>query len=252
MKLWEKVFVLLAIISLTFSGVVGSGKVQAGQAHGKVNEIGGGVLGGIAGGIIGAQVGKGTGKVAAIIGGTLAGAALGSYVGGYMDRVDQEQMARTLETQPTGETTAWHNPDSGHEYQVTPVRTYKTAEGQYCREFTTQVKIGGKMEDAYGTACRMPDGSWQIQRRDPEVVVSEPSYTRDHSVQFQDRSRGQISSQYILVGPMPKGKIPRGHWPPPGLCRIWFPGYPPGQQPPPGNCAELSRQVPPGAWLISR
>jgi len=45
-------------------------------------------------------------------------------------------------------------------------------------------------------------------------------------------------------------KIPPGHMPPPGKCRIWFPGKPPGQQPPPGDCWELERQVPPGAWLI--
>jgi hypothetical protein len=45
-------------------------------------------------------------------------------------------------------------------------------------------------------------------------------------------------------------KIPPGHMPPPGKCRIWFPGKAPGQQPPPGDCWELERQVPPGAWLI--
>lgn len=44
--------------------------------------------------------------------------------------------------------------------------------------------------------------------------------------------------------------IPPGHLPPPGQCRIWYPGQPPGHQPPPGDCYELSRQVPPGAWLV--
>ena len=45
-------------------------------------------------------------------------------------------------------------------------------------------------------------------------------------------------------------RIPPGHMPPPGQCRIWLPGKPPGQQPPPGDCRELERQLPPGAWLI--
>ena len=45
-------------------------------------------------------------------------------------------------------------------------------------------------------------------------------------------------------------KIPPGHMPPPGKCRIWLPGTPPGKQPPPGNCRELKRNIPPGAWLI--
>ncbi|MBN2732241.1 MAG: hypothetical protein JXR26_07425 [Balneolaceae bacterium] len=45
-------------------------------------------------------------------------------------------------------------------------------------------------------------------------------------------------------------RIPPGHMPPPGSCRIWYKGTPPGKQPPPGDCYYLSRRVPPGAWLI--
>jgi len=44
--------------------------------------------------------------------------------------------------------------------------------------------------------------------------------------------------------------IPRGHWPPPGQCRIWFADRPPGQQPPPGSCKKLRKRVPPGAFLM--
>ena len=45
-------------------------------------------------------------------------------------------------------------------------------------------------------------------------------------------------------------RIPPGHLPPPGECRIWFEGRPPGHQPPPGSCRYLSRRVPPGAFLV--
>ncbi|MEZ5830829.1 MAG: hypothetical protein R3D05_06580 [Dongiaceae bacterium] len=45
-------------------------------------------------------------------------------------------------------------------------------------------------------------------------------------------------------------KIPPGHLPPPGQCRIWFPDRPPGHQPPPGPCHVLEHQVPPGAVLV--
>lgn len=41
--------------------------------------------------------------------------------------------------------------------------------------------------------------------------------------------------------------IPPGHRPPPGQCRVWYPGRPPGQQPPPRDCDVT---VPPGAVLI--
>ena len=44
--------------------------------------------------------------------------------------------------------------------------------------------------------------------------------------------------------------IPKGHYPPPGKCRVWYPDRPPGQQPPPGECAELRYRVPPGAVLV--
>ncbi|HET8985541.1 MAG TPA: hypothetical protein VFN03_07260 [Trueperaceae bacterium] len=45
-------------------------------------------------------------------------------------------------------------------------------------------------------------------------------------------------------------RIPPGHYPPPGMCRVWFPERPPGQQSAPGDCAVLERQVPSGAYLV--
>ena len=43
-----------------------------------------------------------------------------------------------------------------------PVRTVQQADGTYCREFQQTVTVGGRTEEAYGTACRQPDGSWKI------------------------------------------------------------------------------------------
>jgi hypothetical protein len=45
-------------------------------------------------------------------------------------------------------------------------------------------------------------------------------------------------------------KIPPGHMPPPGECRVWYPDLPPGKQPPPGECRKLERSVPRGAVLV--
>jgi len=59
-----------------------------------------------------------------------------------------------------------------------------------------------------------------------------------------------VAPPVAVVAPAPAVDIPKGHYPPPGSCRIWVPGVPPGQQSPPGSCAELSRRVPPGAVLV--
>lgn len=39
----------------------------------------------------------------------------------------------------------------------------------------------------------------------------------------------------------PAIRIPPGHLPPPGACRLWYVGRPPGHQPPPTSCARLFR-----------
>ena len=36
-------------------------------------------------------------------------------------------------------------------------------------------------------------------------------------------------------------RVPAGHLPPPGECRVWYDGRPPGQQPPPTDCASARR-----------
>jgi hypothetical protein len=46
---------------------------------------------------------------------------------------------------------------------VTPTSApYRTADGRYCREYTSTVMVGGQPQSSYGTACQMPDGSWHI------------------------------------------------------------------------------------------
>ena len=47
-------------------------------------------------------------------------------------------------------------------------------------------------------------------------------------------------------------KIPEGHLPPPGECRVWRPGVPPGQQPSPGPCDAVRAELTPGDWLLRR
>jgi len=130
-------------------------------------QIGGTLIGGTAGALAGSQIGSGRGQLAAVAIGTLAGAFLGNEAGKSLDRADRLTMQRTvhqsLETNRTGATATWNNPDTGHSGTVTPTRTVQTASGQFCREYQQTVTIGGKTESAYGTSCRQPDGAWRIQ-----------------------------------------------------------------------------------------
>lgn len=45
---------------------------------------------------------------------------------------------------------------------ATPVIASSSPVQGYCREYSGPVRIGGRIEQSYGTACLMPDGSWQI------------------------------------------------------------------------------------------
>jgi surface antigen len=129
-------------------------------------EAGGTALGGIGGAIIGSQVGGGTGRLVGVAIGTLAGALIGQEVGRSLDRADRQAMENTaqqaLEYNPTSRSATWRNPDSGHSGTVTPVKTYREPSGRYCREYTQTVMIEGEEHKAYGTACRRPDGNWEI------------------------------------------------------------------------------------------
>ena len=124
------------------------------------------LVGAVGGAVAGAQIGDGKGKVAAAAAGTLLGAFVGSKVGKWLDDVDMALLQQTqqtaLETAPSGTPSAWKNPDSGNSGEVTPQRTYQDASGAYCREFQQTITVGGNTEQAYGTACRQPDGTWKI------------------------------------------------------------------------------------------
>lgn len=121
----------------------------------------GGAIGGAAGGYVGSKLGKGEGKLATTAAGAVIGFIIGQNVGRSMDQVDVRCTGHVLEAAPDRQTVVWKNPDVGGEYAVTPTRTYQTG-GRYCREYSTRSTIGGRSEEVYGTACRNPDGSWQV------------------------------------------------------------------------------------------
>ncbi|MBL8645483.1 MAG: glycine zipper 2TM domain-containing protein [Rhodospirillaceae bacterium] len=113
----------------------------------------------------GSSIGKGSGKVVAVAAGTMLGAAVGNSIGRGLDDVDRMKMREAEQrayAAPIGEAIVWNNPNTGNSGSITPVRDGRTTGGRYCREFQTDVTVGGKRENAHGTACQEPDGSWRI------------------------------------------------------------------------------------------
>lgn len=131
-------------------------------------EVAGAGLGGLTGALLGYGLGKGhSDKEAAIVIGALLGGVAGSKIGARMNEADRVMAGRTLteslEYNRIGTASEWQNPDTGNRGYTEPTRTYTRNDGTPCREFTTVVYVGGKQEEAYGTACRQADGSWKIQ-----------------------------------------------------------------------------------------
>jgi len=122
--------------------------------------------GAIGGGVIGSTMGGGAGKTAAIIGGALLGGMLGNSVGRSLDNADMAAYdaatQRAMETGQPGQTLPWRNTRSGNYGTITPSTYYQNDSGQYCREYSQRLTVGGKTQSGYGTACRQPDGTWQI------------------------------------------------------------------------------------------
>ena len=123
------------------------------------------LIGGLGGAWAGSTIGKGNGRLVATAAGALLGAAIGNSVGASLDKADLNYHNRAsnnaLEYARTGSPVEWNNPDSGNSGAITVTDTYKSG-GRYCREYSDKIRVGGEVENAYGTACRQPDGSWEI------------------------------------------------------------------------------------------
>jgi hypothetical protein len=63
----------------------------------------------------------------------------------------------------------------------------------------------------------------------------QPPYAYDRGVYYPR----QAGPRYpVRSSPV---RVPPGHLPPPGSCRLWYPDRPPGHQPPPRPCGSLLR-----------
>ncbi|HWJ73343.1 MAG TPA: glycine zipper domain-containing protein [Kaistia sp.] len=143
------VMILLAVLAL-------------GGCQAPTNQQLGGIAGSAVGAMIGSQFGSGAGKLGATIVGGGIGGIIGSQIGKSMDQNAQRQASeaetRAITTGQPGVPVSW-NAGSSHG-QVIPGPIGKQ-NGRECRPYTHQIVVDGRGEALRGTACRMPDGSWQ-------------------------------------------------------------------------------------------
>ncbi len=82
-----------------------------------------------------------------------------------LDNLNEAAQRKHEEAQIRATAAALHQPvywvDGDARGHVTAVRQF-SQDGLQCREFQQVVEIGGRSEDAYGTACLQPDGAWKI------------------------------------------------------------------------------------------
>jgi surface antigen len=152
----KKVLALIAGSSLLLTACFETGGTK---------ETIGGITGAVIGGYAGSKVGGGSGQIVAASVGTLLGALAGSNIGRTLDRADMMYMDRATSkahSAPVGESISWNNPDSGNSGTITPVKDGRSSSGRYCREYSQTIFVDGKKQTGYGTACKNPDGTWQV------------------------------------------------------------------------------------------
>jgi len=80
---------------------------------------------------------------------------------------DQRAMAAAvtdaLEKHLSGNTVDWQVPASGSRGAVTPIRSFRNSDGQWCREYRQVTTTVGGETLRHGIACRSQDGDWQTR-----------------------------------------------------------------------------------------
>jgi surface antigen len=118
-------------------------------------------IGALGGGLAGSLLGPSKNKEQNALIGAAVGGLIGYTVGNEMDKNDKAKLNNALETMPSRQTTTWVNPDTHAEYAVTPQPAYRS-EGRECRQAEIASVINGKRETVVKTACRRPDGRWEM------------------------------------------------------------------------------------------
>ena len=79
----------------------------------------------------------------------------------------------------------------------------------------------------------------------PEVVVvGDDGEYGDYDYERGKRGGKKAKKGYRSL------RVPPGHYPPAGACRVWYAGRPPGHQPRATSCNRLYGRVPYGAFIL--
>ena len=90
-------------------------------------------------------------------------------------------------------------------------------------------------------------GRKEEKRQEKRQKEREKEYERAEKRREKAHDRAHRDDRYFHRNGYERLSIPKGHYPPPGMCRAWYPDRPAGHQPPPHKCGAA---VPQGAWLI--
>lgn len=74
----------------------------------------------------------------------------------------QAAFQNALEKSVSGKTTRWKNSTTGTGGSITPIKTWKTSSGVYCRSYKERIRLtSGQSQNDDGTACRSKNGGWK-------------------------------------------------------------------------------------------
>ena len=75
--------------------------------------------------------------------------------------IADQNLQTALEKSLSGRSVRWQNPDSGTTGSVTPLKTWKTADGVFCRAYREDFQLtSGRTVSRDGVACRTGEAVW--------------------------------------------------------------------------------------------
>jgi len=77
----------------------------------------------------------------------------------------KEHFQQTLGTAPSGEMNRWTDENKKVSFAMTPVATYRLADGTPCRRYEQRLDLGWQSKIYYGIACRSESGLWTVPRK---------------------------------------------------------------------------------------